>query len=267
MRIFKKRFPWNIGATSYVLPATIEENVAFLAGKVDDIQLLFFESPCARRGENPFNKDVLKKLAGENDAGFTVHLPTDIRPGSSRLRQRRNGVEIIAGLMNELDSLNPRCYDLHLPLEDGLSQREWIDNLDDFLSMLKKEIGLLSRLVGIENINYPFSRVRPLVESHGFGICLDVGHALFFADDLSSLMADLSRTRHVHYHGIRNGKDHQSLLATEQSVTAQIGTALLAGGFAGVVTIEVYSIQDLHDSLEHLESVWSRYARDRERRS
>lgn len=267
MRIFKKRFPWEIGATSFVLPAGMVDNVRFLADKVDDIQLLFFESPSNEGLENGVDKEMLKKLAGENETGFTVHLPTDIRPGNCCPEQRKHEVEVIAGLMADLDFLEPRCYDLHLPRQHDVSHAQWCDSVDTFLSMLKKEIGRQSRLVAIENINYPFAWIRSLVESHDLGVCLDVGHALFFGDDLPGFLADLSRTRHIHYHGISNNKDHQGLGPGDKSITEQLGTALQAGGFEGVVTIEVYNTCDLHDSLAHLETVWSGYDRQRGMRS
>jgi hypothetical protein len=40
----KNRFPFRTGATSYIIPAELLPNVNFLAGKVDDIELVLFES-------------------------------------------------------------------------------------------------------------------------------------------------------------------------------------------------------------------------------
>ena len=40
----KGAFPFRIGATSYVLAADMLTNVRYLADRVDDIELLVFES-------------------------------------------------------------------------------------------------------------------------------------------------------------------------------------------------------------------------------
>ncbi|MFZ5758658.1 MAG: cobamide remodeling phosphodiesterase CbiR, partial [Thermodesulfobacteriota bacterium] len=215
----KKRFPWKIGTTSFILPATIEENVVFLARLVDDVQLLFFETPSASVPANDYNAAVLQQIAAQWGVGFTVHLPVDIRPGSSDRRKRVGAVDVIVWLLEELAPLAPRCYDLHLPLEDDIGRDEWLDNIDAFLYQLARRIGQLRTLVAIENIDYPFGWIRSLVTGHGFSLCLDVGHALLFADNLSTMLADLSGVHHVHYHGVREGRDHQALHAGQQALT------------------------------------------------
>jgi len=40
----KNRFPFRLGTTSYILPADLLMNVEFLADRVDDIELVLFES-------------------------------------------------------------------------------------------------------------------------------------------------------------------------------------------------------------------------------
>ncbi|NTW10257.1 MAG: sugar phosphate isomerase/epimerase, partial [Chlorobiaceae bacterium] len=40
----KQRFPFRFGTTSYIIPADIIPNVKFLKEKVDDIELVLFES-------------------------------------------------------------------------------------------------------------------------------------------------------------------------------------------------------------------------------
>ncbi|MFZ5765706.1 MAG: cobamide remodeling phosphodiesterase CbiR, partial [Thermodesulfobacteriota bacterium] len=214
----KKRFPWKIGTTSFILPATIEENVAFLARQVDDVQLLFFETPSAGKPANAYNAAVLQQIAAQWGLGFTVHLPVDMRPGSSDRRERVGAVDVIVGLLEELAPLAPRCYDLHLPLEGEMGRDEWLDNIDAFLYQLAGRIGRQRAQVAIENIDYPFGWIRSLVTGHGFSRCLDVGHALLFADNPSAMLADLSGVRHVHYHGVREGRDHQALHAGQQAL-------------------------------------------------
>ena len=40
----KKRFPFLLGTTSYIIPADLLSNVNFLGDKVADVELILFES-------------------------------------------------------------------------------------------------------------------------------------------------------------------------------------------------------------------------------
>jgi len=259
MERIKARYPWRIGATSFVIPAGIEENVRYLADWVDDIQLLFFESFRHRRLPQKIDVKLLQRLAQEHDLSYTVHLPTDIQPGSSSEVIRQQAVDEIARLMAELAPLHPLCYDLHLALQQELARDQWLDSVDDFLRKLKKEIGQERAVVAIENIDYPFNDVRPLVLQHGFALCADIGHGLFFGEDPDTLFADIPRAVHIHYHGIRDGKDHRALGAEQQACSTRLGDVLHAGGYGGVVTIEVYGSDDLQASLQHIDEIWLHY--------
>ncbi|MCK9293649.1 MAG: TIM barrel protein [Desulfobulbaceae bacterium] len=255
----KGSFPWRIGATSFVIPAGIEENVRYLAGRVDDIQLLFFESPGHCRLPQQIDVNLLQGLAQEHDLSYTVHLPSDIQPGSSEEGLRQAAVDEIVRLMAGLAPLQPLCYDLHLALQPGLARDPWLGNIDDFLGRLKKDLGRERALVAIENINYPFNEVRPLVREHGFALCADIGHGLFYGEEPDRLFADIPRAAHIHYHGIRDGRDHQALGPEQQACSNRLGQVLHAAGFTGVVTLEVYRSAELQASLKHIEESWLHY--------
>ena len=129
-------YPWRIGATSFVLPADVSENVNFLAERVDDIQLLFFES--ASQATLPHNVDVsyLKNVAGQHNVTYTVHLPTDLSLGSSKQVFRDEAIGEILRLMEELDPLDPQAFDLHLNLEPETGHEPWLANLHESFSRL-----------------------------------------------------------------------------------------------------------------------------------
>lgn len=255
----KGRYPWRVGATSFVIPAGIEENVRYLADRVDDIQLLFFESFRYSRLPQKIDVKLLEGLSQEHDLSYTVHLPTDIQPGSSSEVIRQQGVAEIVRLLAELAPLHPLCYDLHLALPPELALDRWLANIDDFLGRLKTELGRERAAVAVENIDYPFNDVRPLVLAHGFALCVDIGHGLSRGEELDALFADIPRAGHIHYHGLRDGKDHRALGPGQQACTTRLGDVLHAVPYCGVVTLEVYRSDDLQASLQHIDEIWLHY--------
>jgi hypothetical protein len=73
-------YPFRLGTTSYVLPADILPNVRFLAGKVQDVELVLFEVDDGPNNLPP--PHVIAELAALAEAHaltFTVHLPLDLR--------------------------------------------------------------------------------------------------------------------------------------------------------------------------------------------
>jgi len=105
---------FRIGTTSYIIPADILPNVEFLAPRVDDVQLVLFETDeygsnlpdAALRGR-------LNELAASHDLTYTVHLPLDLRLGDGgeethiSLVKARRVIEATA-------ELKPFAYTLHL---------------------------------------------------------------------------------------------------------------------------------------------------------
>ncbi|MCB2182918.1 MAG: hypothetical protein KQH63_12865 [Desulfobulbaceae bacterium] len=255
----KGRYPWRLGATSFVIPDSLEENVLYLADRVDDVQLLFFESPSKSLLPHVFDVEKLLKIGHRYDLSYTVHLPIDIRPGNNSHTARQQDALEIAKIMEMLCPLMPLSYDLHLDREKELPSEKWLDNLASFLSMLKNEIGTQSRLVAVENIDYRFEAVRNLVLEHDFALCLDFGHALFFEHDMEQLFLDIPKARHIHYHGVRHGKDHQAVGADQGDFSKRLAENMDACGYSNVVTLEVYNKRNLLDSLSAMRIDWQDY--------
>jgi len=254
MRGGKCGYPWRLGATSCVLPADIMTNVRQLAPLVDDVQLLFFESAAKSLLPQPLDVQALQDLAEVHSLSYTVHLPTDLSLGARAKAERQEGIGEILRLMAQLAPLAPLSFDLHLVREPELPENVWLDNLAASLHELSGALGGEKRLVGVENIEYPFGLVVPLVAEYGFGICLDLGHLVYYCHDLEEGLGLLPHARHLHYHGIRDGKDHQGLHDVEQAW--MLGQRLAEAGYDGVVTLEMYNLEKLKASLALLDSAW-----------
>lgn len=246
---------WRLGATSCVLPADIMTNVRVLAPLVDDVQLLFFESAAKSLLPQPLDVQALRDLAEEHALSYTVHLPTDLALGAASRAERQEGITEILRLMDQLAPLGPQSFDLHLVWEQDVPEAAWLDNLAASLQELSAALGEEKRLVAVENIEYPYGLVAPLVAEYGLNVCLDLGHLVRYGHDLEEGLALLPRVRHLHYHGVQDGRDHQALTDAEQA--RMLGSRLAEAGYDGVVTLEMYSLQKLKGSLALLDEAWA----------
>jgi sugar phosphate isomerase/epimerase len=105
---------FRIGTTSYIIPADILPNVEFLAPRVDDVELVLFETD--EYGSNLPDAGLcgrLNELAAAHGLTFTVHLPLDLRLGDGgeethiSLIKARRVIEATA-------ALRPYAYTVHL---------------------------------------------------------------------------------------------------------------------------------------------------------
>lgn len=253
----KGRYPWRVGATSFVLPAGVSENVDYLADRADDIQLLFFESASQTLLPHKVDVSYLQNSAQEHNVTYTVHLPTDLSLGGDNRQAREGGVVEVLRLMEELAPLEPRAFDLHLNMVSDVDKELWIDRLDHSLTLLADRLGRDRDLIAVENIDYSFSQVRSLVLEHGFSLCLDIGHALRYGDDVSQIIEDMCHARHIHYHGVAGGRDHRAISSSSGELSRRLGAAMAAENFDGVFTVEVYTRNALEKSLKELAAAWS----------
>jgi len=259
----KKKYPWRLGATSFVIPADLLANVRLLAGLVDDVQLLFFESRARAGLPHPLDVAALQGVAEASGLTYTAHLPGDIRLGAAAGRERQAGIDEIVRLLAELQPLAVTGFDLHLPLEPGLAEAEWLNNIEWSLAALAARVGEEKRRICVENIDYPLAKIEAVVQRHGFSLCLDLGHLLRYGYDWRSALAEyLPRAGHLHYHGVIAGTDHQAVVKEQTEISAELGETLAARGFAGVVTLEVYDLAKLETSLVELASVWDDYSQE-----
>ena len=261
MTPLKGRYPWRLGATSFVVPAGVDENVLFLSSLVDDVQLLFFESRANSKLGNPLDIGLLERLAGEHDLSYSVHLPIDLHLGSLSRRRRDEAIEEVVDLMTKLSPLAPSCFDLHLLREHDMAESQWLDCLNNSLSKLSDRLGAERGKIAIENIDYPFQSVRSLALDHGFSLCLDFGHGLLYGEDLAQMFNDIPRASHIHYHGVSGGQDHLAVDLHQDEMSVGLAEKLTDCCFSAVVTLEVYSMERLQESCQALAKVWKEYER------
>jgi len=251
---------YRIGTTSYIIPADILPNVEFLAGRVQDIQLVLFETD--GQGSNlpdAATRRRLLELKDQHSLTYTVHLPLDLRLGDggsetdlSLAKARR--------VIDATRELTPFAYTAHLdgravmaaaPAPAAIAA--WQETCRHALAMVCGWLDDGARLC-VENIErWDPELLTPLIETLPISLTVDVGHLwLQGADPVAHLRRWRTRTRVVHLHGIAE-RDHASLACMPPEKLDPV-VAFLRSAFAGVLTLEVFSQTDLETSLAALEA-------------
>ena len=253
----------RIGTTSYIIPDDILPNVRYLADKVDDIELVLFESE--EMSNLPDEKTIreLARLGESHGLSYTVHFPLDIYPGSADLDERMRFMRTVERIISLTEPLDPFGYVLHLTPESyGAVPSEdierWTTCLDMSLEMMISKYEAMRRMFCVETLSYPFSYVYPLVERYDLSVTLDIGHIWLMGypmqDNLDLL---LPRTRIAHLHGVHDGKDHLGLDKGDPTQISQFLSAFLKqtkkDNRERVLTLEVFSEAELDASLSLLE--------------
>lgn len=254
----KEAFPFRLATTSYIVPAAIPPNIRFLGPYVDEVELVLFESGKEENLPSPHEIGELIRLAQEMSVRYSVHLPTDVFLGDPEPKIREKARTTVLRFYHRTLALDPTVYVLHLDrrhanVKEQKGLEAWQGRLRESLEFLLAE-GLNPSQVAVENLDYPLAWVRPLVEDMGMSFCLDVGHLLRYGLDLHSYFwAFLSESSMVHLHGVQDGADHRSLSAISDTDWEAITSALV--GFAGGVSLEVFSLEDLTSSLRRMEKL------------
>lgn len=255
----KGRFPFRLGATSYVIPADIVPNVRALAERVDDVEIVLFESDAISPLPGPEIIEELAVIASEHHLTYTVHLPLDIHLGHPDETERRLSVEKCLRAAGGMSALRPFAWVLHFTkpaalLDGSMGTGAWQDRLERSAYELI-EGGLGAKRLCIETLDYPFELVQEVVDRKGLSVCLDIGHLLTAGLDVYGYVERfLPRSRVVHLHGVEGGKDHSSLACLEGRLLERIIRALCVDRILDrVVTIEVFDKAALDESLRLLE--------------
>lgn len=255
MESLKGLFPFRLGTTSYIVPDEILPNVRYLSDKVDDIELVLFESD---EISNIPDADVVSELIGlacEHDLTYTVHLPLDAYLGHGDEAVRTDSVGKCLRIIERTLPLDPFSYVIHfhgdkrgkLPSDDIKHwQAQHRKSMEELLAIVP------GRLLSVETLDYPFGLIQDIVSDLGLSVCLDIGHVLMCGYDLDSYLKRHGPTARVfHLHGIVDGVDHRDISHLPDEVLSSV---LVNASYrpGTVMTLEVFSAQDFHQSIKTL---------------
>ena len=254
-------YPFRLGTTSYIIPADILHNVHYLAGKVQDVELVLFEVD-DDQGNLPSKEQIteLVSIAADNDLTYTVHLPLDLRladDGSPRHASLEKARRVIDCTLE----LDPWAYVLHL---DGKSVRNgaafeamqrWQEQAVQSLEIVGGWAGGVEKLAVENTEGYPLDFYQPVLERIAVNRTVDVGHLwLDNHDPVAYLRNALPRTRVIHIHGIAS-RDHESLMHVPKDMLRAVLDELVRANYRGVLTVEVFSEDDFLSSCAALKAI------------
>lgn len=256
--------PFRLGTTSYIIPDDILPNVRFLAGKVQDVQLVLFELDGDQNNlPGPQDVAVLRSLARQSGLTYTIHLPLDLRLAGDE-GEAHISLEKARRVIESTRELHPQAYIVHL---DGKEERSaadektiarWRDQAVQSLRLTASLVGDI-RLLAVENLEgYPPDFNDRVIAESGCSRCIDIGHLwLDGHDPVDFFRGRFDQTTVMHLHGIGE-RDHQSLTHMPAEKLDNLFHYLLQNTFIGVLTLEVFSEDDLNSSLQAIHTCLER---------
>jgi sugar phosphate isomerase/epimerase len=256
--------PYRLGATSYSIPADLLANARYLAGQVQDMELVLFDIDGGP--SNLPDSRMVRGLQSAAEAGsmtFTVHLPLDLRLESGGGGQHESLIKA-RRVIDATRTLVPYAYVAHLDgreVRTGASAGDflrWQDQAVQALEIVSGWVGGPENLA-LENLEgYPLAFLLPVLDRVPVSRCVDVGHLwLDGHDPLPYLEQAIPRTRVIHLHGLAHAQegdisrvqDHRSLAAMPFAKIDALVATLDRLRYSGVVTLEVFDENDFQSSL------------------
>lgn len=259
MTDWRGRFPFPVGAPSWVLPLTDDNfvgNVTYLSDKVDRVQILCFEKDSVGELLTPRDLNRLREIGGSTGLGYSVHLPGDLAllDPEDTPAVRTGKLELLLHIAALTAELEPDHFVLHLDLPGGArADGGLVDRAEACLTQLVSLWPEAPGLVYVENTGWDLTQVAGPLERLGFGVCADFGHLYrghlplpAFLDRLGPLI------REVHLHGFDELGDHLALARLPPSVQQPLRSLLVQR--CPSVVIENFRADWLQDSLATLAS-------------
>jgi len=242
----------------------LSENVRILAGLVDHVEIVLFQTPTLHNIPGSQEIRKLKKIGEQENITFTVHLPASLEIASPDKTRRKESLQLTKELLVETSGLDPLHYILHIPFSaptlvpvPGLyfakknpqtCWDEWTKRALESLAALHEKLGESNRLL-VENINYSPSFLEPFWKGRLCGLCLDIGHLILGKENVTeSLEKYMNVARVIHIHGVRGYEEHLSLSALPEAQVREWLECLIGRFFQGIMILEVFTPEDLKES-------------------
>jgi sugar phosphate isomerase/epimerase len=255
---YKGRYPFKICTTSFIYPDHYIPNVKMLGPYLDEIELLFFESRYA--GALPAGSVItdLDRLAAEFDLSYNAHLPTDVSISAPDPAGQKEAVATMIRAIELVQPLDPSALILHVPYDgESFNEHDKINWQDRVYQNLVKILSAVenNKIIAIETLDYPMELLEEIIIELDLSICLDLGHLMVYDYDVLEVFNKFAfKTSTLHVHGVENSSDHMTLEKLSDNVFESVRQVL--NQFTGVVSLEVFSFENLDSSLKYLESRW-----------
>ena len=255
---YKGVFPFGIGTTSFIYPDDYVPNVKMLGPYLENIELLLFES---QHTDALPSKQVITELAclaADFDLTYNVHLPTDISISSRDPQRQNRAVDTILKVVERVTPLAPTTLTLHVDYDENSFEPDtvesWQERVINNMGILLAT-GIPGRHFSVENLDYPFELLAPIMAELDLAACLDCGHLILHGDDLQTFFNTYSANiTIIHLYGVAQNHYHGPLDQLANKFIAPIMNLLAQ--FKGEVSLEVFSLAHLEASLTFMEKHW-----------
>ncbi len=256
LKSYKNRFPFILSVPSFIYKDGYVANVKMIGPCVDEIELLLFESALSCTPSHGVIKQ-LKDMGDKFTLTYNIHMPVDIYLGHYKEKIRKYAMDTVLNFIDLTESLKPSTRTLHLNMNQNCMDKKeilkWKKCLRKSFEFFEKS-GVSCSDFTIENLNYPCELLDELLSDFKLGVCLDIGHLIMEQVDISLMYEKYrDRIKIIHLHGSDGIVDHTSLKNLSGKNSEKIVEILK--DFTKPVSVEVFSRNDLQDSLEFLEKL------------
>jgi len=256
---------FRLGTTSYILPAGLLENVGFLANSVQDMELVLFDLEDGQTNIPSVEiVRAMRRIADESDFSYTVHLPLDLK-WRDETGNEHQSLKMAQRTISATKDLHPIAYVAHL---DGRLVSDW-QNKTEKKNWQRQALLALEKVadwaggwekISLENLEgYPLDYLDELFLEVPIKRCVDIGHWWLDGHNPLKLLTNginLERVSVIHIHGISHqGEAHHSLAYQSRVELAEILSYLKTAGYSGVLTLEVFGIEDFQSSLRVIQEI------------
>jgi hypothetical protein len=120
------------------------------------------------------------------------------------------------------------------------------------LETIQLRVGQSNKIL-VENINYSPIFLECFWKMGLCEFCLDMGHLMLGRESVSGVTKQfMSVIREIHLHGVTGHAEHLSLAVLPEARVSKWVKLLVEASYGGVVNLEVFSAEDLEESISML---------------
>lgn len=258
---------WRLGTTSCIYECPLLDNVRRLAGRTEDIELIFYDNQWGNNWPDSEELAELRELASQYDLSYTVHIPSALGTVTCDSQWEEQTYALVGRTIDFLEELHPLAYVWHWEAErfgklPSANVAGWRGALQRVAERVAKAHWVAPQRLAVETLSYPFELIADLVCAYDYGITLDIGHLWIGGYDWEKAINEYgARTKTVHLHGIDpfSQKDHHSLIHQPADQLQRLGALLsdIFGEQPRSITLEVFTEDDWLSSERCLRQLWS----------
>ena len=251
MKSYKNKFPFQVTVPSWLYPEGYLENVSRVAPYVDGVELLFFEGEAGSLPESSVWEGLLA-LKEEHGLSYNIHMPIDENLASLDSMERERAIGAHLHLFDLCRVLTPETHTIHLQRPEGASVDRWTSAAKESLGVLADSCD--ASLFTVETLDDSLFSLAETIESHGFYVCLDLGHLIHYGLPVEETIERFaSLCRMVHLHGVAGGKDHRSLTEMDSRLFSLLLPFL--SNYSHTLSMEIFKAAPCFESIAFLETV------------